>query len=260
MDAELRMERMTSPEIATALGSGFTTVVVAAGAVEQHGPHLPLFMDAEHGDRLALEVARRLRSALVAPTIRVGCSKHHLAFAGTVSLERETFLAICRDYCSSLAHHGFRRICFIPTHGGNFEPLKEGVDALNAATGSECSVEAYADLMEVIDVWRGVAEEEVGLGEHVGGHADLAETSIMLTLHGHLVRQDLAERGYMASLEERPELVERMIREGFKSVTPNGILGDARGATAELGEKMIGGLADRMAAHFRGNANGRITG
>lgn len=238
MDIELRMERMTSPEI-------------AAGAIEQHGPHLPLFVDAEHGDRLAIEIARRLGDALVAPTIRVGCSSHHLAFAGTVSLARDTFLAICRDYCVSLAHHGFRRICIVPTHGGNFEPLKGGLAALNESAGPECSVETYADLMEVIDLWREVAEAQVGLGEHVGGHADLAETSIMLALHPRLVHRELAERGHIAGTGERQELVERMIREGFKTVTPNGILGDARGATAELGEQLIAALADKTAAHFR---------
>lgn len=247
---EIRMERMTSPEIGRAITDGYTTVVVAAGAIEQHGPHLPLFMDAEHGDRLAHEIARRLGNALVAPTIRVGCSSHHMAFAGTVSLEKETFLGICRDYCSSLAHHGFGRICFVPTHGGNFDPLKEGLPAFNDAAGADCSVEAYTDLMEVIAVWRDVAESEAGLRERVGGHADLAETSIMLAMHPELVRQELAEAGHIATDEERAELVERMIRDGFKAVTPNGILGDARGATAEMGEKMVGSLADRMATRL----------
>ena len=40
----------------------------------------------------------------------------------------DPFLAVCRDYCSSLARHGFRRICFVPTHGGNFGPLQEGME------------------------------------------------------------------------------------------------------------------------------------
>lgn len=251
MSAEIRMERMTSPEIGAAIETGVTTVVVAAGAVEQHGPHLPLFVDAEHGDRLAVEIARRLGRALVAPTIRVGWSDHHLAFAGTVSLGRDTFLAVCRDYCASLAHHGFRRICFVPSHGGNFAPLAEARDAFNEAAGPDCSVDVYADLGEVIGVWRGVAEAS-GLGRRVGGHADIAETSIMMAMHRDLVREELAECGRLTTPEEEPELIRRVLSEGFRSVTPNGILGDARGATAELGEKMIAALADRIAAHFAG--------
>ena len=252
MAAEIRMERMTSPEIGAAIEAGVTSVVVAAGAVEQHGPHLPLFVDAEHGDRLAVEIARRLGGALVAPTIRVGWSDHHLAFPGTVSLGRDTFLAVCRDYCVSLAHHGFRRICFVPSHGGNFAPLAEARDDFNEVAGPDCSVDVYADLAEVIGVWRAVAETEAGQGARVGGHADIAETSIMMALHEGLVREELAECGRLTTPEDEPELIRRVLSEGFKSVTPNGILGDARGATAELGEKLVTALADRITAHFAG--------
>ncbi|WP_419933988.1 creatininase family protein [Candidatus Palauibacter sp.] len=250
MSAEIRMERMTSPEIGAAIEAGVTTVVVAAGAVEQHGPHLPLFMDAEHGDRLAVEIARRLGDALVAPTIRVGWSDHHMGFAGTVSLSKATFLAVCCDYCGSLARHGFRRVCLVPSHGGNFAPLAEAREAFNEAAGPDCSVDVYADLIEVIGTWREIAEAEAGFGARVGGHADIAETSIMMAMHDGLVREDRVECGQLTTPEEEPELIRRVLSEGFKSVTPNGILGDARGATAEMGEKMITALADRIAAHF----------
>ncbi len=84
----LLLEEMTWPEVEEAIASGYTSVVVAAGAVEQHGPHLPLLVDAARGDRLAIEVAERLGSALVAPTIRVGCSEHHMGFPGTLKLTR----------------------------------------------------------------------------------------------------------------------------------------------------------------------------
>src|ERR1041385_9237549 len=104
----IALEHMTSPEVRAALDAGYTTAIFAAGAVEQHGPHLPLFMDAEHGSKLAEEVARSLGNALVAPTIRVGCSEHHMRFAGSLTLRIKTFEAICLDYCTSLARHGFR--------------------------------------------------------------------------------------------------------------------------------------------------------
>lgn len=245
---EIRLERLTSPEVAAALDEGYTTVVVACGAVEQHGPHLPLFVDAEHGDRLALEIARRLGDALVAPTIRVGCSEHHMAFAGTVSLSRSTFLALCEDYCASLARHGVRRVAFVPTHGGNFAPLREGLSGLREAAGPDCDVVAYTDLAEVIGTWRATVEEGVGLGERVGGHADIAETSIMLALHPELVRLDRAERGHVTDPDELGALVDRMIREGFHAVTANGILGDARGAESVLGERLIEAMAEVVVA------------
>ena len=246
-DALIQIERMRSPEIRSRIEAGWSTILLACGAIEQHGPHLPLFMDAEHGSRLVIEVAQRLGKTLVAPTIRVGCSEHHMAFSGTISLRRETFEAVLTDHVSSLSRHGFKRIFIVPTHGGNFIPLREMLDGLRLAAGG-ASVAAYTDLMGLIDLWTKETEEELGMGDRVGGHADLAETSIMLSLHPELVRQDLAEVGYQAQLAK--EDVVRIIRDGLDSVTPNGILGDARGATAELGNRLVGALADEIAGFF----------
>jgi creatinine amidohydrolase len=242
------LEHLRWPEIAEALAAGMTTVVVPCGAVEQHGPHLPLFVDAEHGTRLGEEVARRLGNALVAPTIRVGCSEHHLAFPGSLTLKEETFVAVCRDYCTSLAHHGFRYICLLPTHGGNFAPIDRALSDLNDAVGPDCHVAAFTDLLGTVRVWKQVVDEECGLGDRVGGHADIAETSIMLCLHPDLVREDLAEAGFVAELSQ--DTVDRIISEGMKSVTPNGVLGDARGMSAPIGEKCIEVLADLAASFF----------
>lgn len=245
---DILMERMTSPAVGAAISAGYTTAVVAAGAVEQHGPHLPLFMDAEHGGELAVRVARRLGNALVAPTIRVGCSEHHMAFAGTISLRTETFQAVCLDYVASLARHGFRHICIIPSHGGNFAPLVEMLPALHDAVGPDARVSAFTDLAAQIDVWKRVVEEEAGLGMRVGGHADIAESSIMLALHPHLVLEDEATGGYMGALT--PDLLRRVFSEGIGAITPNGILGDARGMSRTLGEKCMEATAELLVDVF----------
>src|SRR5205807_8202470 len=132
---QIELERMTWPQVRAALDAGRTTVVVSCGAVEQHGPHLPLFMDAEHGTALAIGVARSLGDALAAPTVRIGCSEHHMSFPGTISLEAATLEAVLRDYCTSLARHGFRRLCVIPSHGGNFAPLADMHPRVREAAG-----------------------------------------------------------------------------------------------------------------------------
>ena len=147
MSENLLLEEMTWPEVEAAINLGTTTVVIAVGAVEQHGPHLPLLVDAVRGDRLAVEVARRLGNSLAAPTIRVGCSEHHMGFAGTLTLRRSTLEAICTDYAVSLARHGFTRLCFVPSHGGNFGPLEEMLPDLRAAVGPDCKVDAYTCLL-----------------------------------------------------------------------------------------------------------------
>lgn len=244
----VNMERMTSPDVGRAIESGMTTAVFACGAVEQHGPHLPMFMDAEHGTRLAEEVARRLGDALVAPTIRVGCSQHHMAFPGSLTLRNSTFEAVCTDYCTSLATHGFERIFIIPTHGGNFVPLNQMLTRLREAA-EPCAVHAYTDLIDFIEVLKRAVHEMSGMGDRVGGHADIAESSIMLALHPGLVREDLAEDGFHPELD--PAIVSRIIADGFRSVTPNGILGDARGMSAAIGERCIDVAAERLTEWFR---------
>ncbi|MGE0554522.1 MAG: creatininase family protein [Gemmatimonadales bacterium] len=247
--SSIRLEHLTSPEAGAAIANGFTTAVFGVGAVEQHGPHLPMFMDAEHGTRMAVEVATRLGHTLVAPTIRVGCSDHHMSFPGSLTVRAETLEALCRDYCTSLARHGFTRILIIPTHGGNFAPLRTMAPRLQEAVAGRSRVLIYTDVMDLIAVWRRATAELSELADRVGGHADVAETSVMLAIHPELVQMDRAEEGFRGELDEA--VLARMIKDGLHTVTANGILGDARGATAAIGERCITRLADRIAGYFR---------
>ena len=247
MSDKLLLEEMTWPEVEAAIADGTTTIVVAVGAVEQHGPHLPLLVDAVRGDRLAVEVARRLGSALAAPTIRVGCSEHHMGFSGTLTLRRSTLEAICIDYAVSLARHGFTRICFVPSHGGNFEPLAEMLPDLRAAVGAHCRVDAYTDLVGFMALWQAaVSEVAPDLVGRVGGHADIAETSEILCIRPDLVREDRAAEGHVQVFDD--DLKDRIFNEGFRSVTPNGVLGDARGATEVIGLACIAHAAAGIVA------------
>lgn len=253
MSDALLLEEMTWPEVQAAVEAGRTTVVIAVGAVEQHGPHLPLLVDAVRGDRLAFEVATRLGDALVAPTIRIGCSEHHMGFPGTITLRKNTLEAICLDYAVSLARHGFARLCFVPSHGGNFGPLAEMLPDLRAAVGPDCRVDAYTDLVGFMDFWQAaVRDVEPELVERVGGHADIAETAEMLCIRPDLVRGDRAERGHVQTFDEA--LMHRIFTEGFRAVTPNGILGDARGATEAIGAACIAYAADGIVASLNGTS------
>jgi creatinine amidohydrolase len=241
---DVHLDRLTSPEVGAALREGWDTVVVACGATEQHGPHLSLSMDASHGTALATAVARRLGRSLVAPTIRVGCSEHHMAFPGTLTLRPATLLAVLEDYVDSLARHGFRRIVVVPTHGGNFGPLAEGLPRLREVAGGRARVEAFVDLQAVMEVWTAVAEAEGGLGAGVGGHADVAEGSILLALHPEAVRPDRVEPGRVGPLDA--EVTARLFAEGMAAISPNGVLGDPTGMNAELGRRLVDALADRV--------------
>lgn len=176
---------------------------------------------------MALEVARRLGKALVAPSIRVGCSEHHMAFPGTISILPETLEALVRDYCVSLSRHGFKNICIIPTHGGNFAPIAVMLDRLREAVGPGTRVFAFTDLEGMMKAWRNAVQKESGLGNRVGGHADIAESSIMMVLHPELVDKNIAEPGFTDPVT--PEVLDRMFKEGLQNLTPNGVMGGPPG-------------------------------
>jgi creatinine amidohydrolase len=174
-----------------------------------------------------------------------------MAFPGTISLEESTFTAVLRDYVRSLARHGFRRICVIPSHGGNFAPLTHALPMLREAAGERTHVAAFTDLRAVIGGWVRLADA-LGLAERVGGHADIAESSVMLVLHPDLVHTEAAEPGHVGPLT--PELIQRLFTQGMRAISPNGILGDARGLSAELGQRCIEDFVAVLVDYFRRDA------
>ncbi|TMU98423.1 creatininase family protein [Streptomyces sp. DASNCL29] len=245
--SELRIEHLTSPDIAEAMARGMRTAVLPLGATEQHGAHLPLSVDSDHADRLGVLVAERLGDALVLPTVRIGCSAHHLGFAGTLSLRAETLEAICADCCESLAVHGFRRVAIFSAHIGNYPLLKDIESRLDERLSCDLDVIAYSDSTAVLQAWRSAAQQVAGLADHVGGHADVAETSIMLAVRPEVVRNDRAAAGFTGSMNE--ELLARVFTDGVRAVAPNGVLGDPKGMSSELGFSCLNAVADLIAAH-----------
>lgn len=244
----VHIELMSFPDVEQAIANGFTSVLVPCGAVEQHGPHLPLCMDADHAERLSVMLARRLGDALIAPTIKVGCSSHHLTFAGTVSLRNETFEAICRDYCLSLARHGFKKIFFFSGHIGNFPVLQDVLPRLRADVEGRCAVDAFVDSERWISTWRSAVASAGGDPEKVSGHADIAETSLMMEIRPESVRHDRFEPGHLGVLTQ--EDLAQIWRSGISSVTANGILGDPRGSTAKIGVSCLDAIAELLFSAF----------
>jgi creatinine amidohydrolase len=226
----VELDKLTWPEVKAELEAGRDTVVVAFGATEQHGPHMPLATDALLGDELARLVADRL-DAFVAPTVRVGCSAHHLDFPGTLSLEESTFGAIVGDLVRSLARGGFRRVVLLPTHGGNFAPLAAALGGLSVDGVEIVALTDITALLRIANV--GAEEYDVPLGEG-GLHAGEWEASMLMALEPSLVRMDRAEAGFTGDLQEA---VERMFAGGTKAVSENGAIGDPSRASVEHGRR-----------------------
>ena len=122
---------------------------------------------------------------------------------------------------------------------------------LRAAVSPQCDVAAYTDLVGFIGLWRRAVESVApDLVDSVGGHADLAETSEMLCIRPDLVDTSRAEAGLIQEFDQK--LMDRIFGEGFRTVTPNGILGDARNATVEIGEACLAEAADGIVAALEG--------
>ena len=243
------LAEMTSPDVEAALNNGFTTVVFAVGSHEQHGPCLPLSTDTTLGDALALAVVKKLGNAVKAPTVNVGCSEHHMRFPGTITLRKETLQDVVRDYVDSLVKHGFKRIVILPSHGGNFGPLTEIAEELgNKDPGVKVVVyhdlQAFAGIMMKTGVELGVSPEASG------AHAGESEVSIMMHIAGNLVKKGMVAeaRGYVGKFDE--EVTKRIFEDGIGALSPIGVLGDARGASAEHGKRYMEDLAKAMVEYI----------
>jgi creatinine amidohydrolase len=192
-----RIGQLSWPEVRDHMEAGRRTIVVALGATEQHGPHLPLATDTLLGDELARRVADRL-DALVAPTVAIGCSSHHSAFPGTLSVRDSTFAAVVADLVDSFATSGFERAVLLPSHGGNFEPLGKAVAALPDDPGIVVDALTDRNALVALPVF-GQQEENIPLGEG-GLHSGEWETSLLL---GHPPRAD-PHGALRAGLRRRP--------------------------------------------------------
>ncbi|GAB7004978.1 creatininase family protein [Nocardioides sp. AN3] len=248
---ELRIEALTSPEIAEAIAAGFRTAILPLAAIEQHGPHLPLSVDSDHADALAIRIARRLGDALVLPTVRVGHSPHHLGFPGTLSLRASTLEAVCLDYCAHLAAHGFHRVLLFSGHIGNYPIMRQFAPRLVAAVGPRLHVLVYGESAAVLDAWRAAADSVSGVGAHVGGHADVVETSVMLALHPEKVRADRAVAGYRGTVDE--EFLDRAFLEGIDAVSHNGVLGTPAGMSETIGHAALEGVTELVVDYAKAN-------
>ena len=155
-------------------------VLLPIGATEQHGPHLPTGTDALLAGTVC-EAAAELaapaspRPLLLAPTIPVGASDHHLPFNGTLSLSPHTLLAVLEDLARSVAAQGGRRLVVVNGHGGNVGVCHAFAGA--ASTKYQLSV-AHVDYWRVLDAH-----------DRIPGHAGEFETSLVRAVRGDLVRE-----------------------------------------------------------------------
>ena len=243
------LEDLSGPEIGTRITSS-AIIVQPVGAVEQHGPHLPLSVD----HVIAHEAAKALAAAYgntydlwLLPTISVSKSNEHAWSPGTLWLSAETFLAVSRDIGHCVAATAAKRLVFLNAHGGN-------TALLNAA----CREIRFAEGLMTFLVHPIVPpghdsespESEFGMGIH-GGHS---ETSIFMYLRPGLVRLEKAVRAVPEGLSRnRYARFGGMTTFGWLSndFSPQGHIGDPTKANPDEGEQLfktaVRLLGDQMA-------------
>ena len=228
------IERLSWVEVDRALAGGTRRAIVCAASTEQHGPHLPEATDALLGEAYAGGLAERLGDALVAPVIRPACSEHHMGFAGSLTIPETLLMDLLDAYLASLRRHGFERFVVMSSHGGNFPVLAEWERARRPADTVVISDFAlFAAGFQAI--------RRFGRTDTAGPHAEVMETSMMLHLHPDLVHMERAEPGFTG-----PAGLDDLLARGMRAITPNGVLGDPVGATAEMGAAVLEAVVERL--------------
>lgn len=239
----LQLRYMSWPDIREKIDSGYDTVIISLGAIEQHGLHLPECTDETIGIGLSCGLAERLGNALVTPTIIPGLSEHHMVLPGSLSLRPDTFKAVVEDYVQSYLRHGFKKFIFLASHGGNMDTTIKLVSDFKLKFKDFAFLNALT-LDRLIAILSRIENESAMPIGSCGGHACAFETSLMLYLAPEHVRMEKAEPGYVGPPTR--ELVETMFKHGVTGISEIGVLGDPTIATKELGKKFFEATVEAM--------------
>lgn len=215
------LEELTWTEVRALIDAGATTVIVPTAGTEQNGPHMVLGKHRYRMEWGSDRIARALGKTLVAPVMTyvpegdIDPPAGHMRYAGTISIPPDVFRAVLDSTARSLAAHGFTDILFIGDSGPNQEPMKAAAASLNAQwSGGAVRVHYISDwyYTTAFDDWlreQGVTEEAMGT------HAGLTDTALLLAVAPQHVRTAIMDVG--------------------KGRDIDGVTGDPRGATAEMG-------------------------
>jgi len=214
-----------------------STIIWPFGAVEQHGPHLPLATDSIFVDEIVNEVLKSLPDELPIlkiPTQYTGFSPEHLSFDGTLSLSSNLITSIILEIGKQLSEMGFKRLILLNAHGGQ-------ISLLSTAARELRNIAPNLNIFPCF-IWSGIKGLNKVLPQNEidnGLHASLAETSLMLAIRPELVGS------------ERPSEVQtQKIPEGWSlegdsptawmtnDLSKSGVVGDSRGANEKLGKDL----------------------
>lgn len=220
-------------------------IIQPIGAIEQHGPHLPLIVDGAIATAVtgkALAKLDRDIPAYALPTLYYGKSNEHCHFPGTITLSASTLLAVLTEMAESIYRAGFRKLVLLNAHGGQPQIMEIVARDMH---------QKYEDLlMFPFFVWRvpNVAGELLTAKElEFGIHGGDAETSVMLSILPETVRMERAVTEYPQGLPEDSMLtMEGKLPFAWltRELSSSGVLGDATVASREKGDRILASLVE----------------
>ena len=231
----------TAPEFSNWLDNERATVLVPVGALEQHGPHLPLGTDSLLATAVSLGAAERT-GAKVAQTLNYGYKSQQKSgggnhLRGTLSLDADNLIGISRDITRSFLQQGVRNLVFVNGHYENYQFLYEGVDLALRDLGLS---DPAGPSVLLLSYWDYVSESTLATVYPQGfpgwdiEHGGVLETSLMLHLHPELVHLDEAvdhDPALLPRFDRLPVVPER---------TPHtGALSAPSGSTAQKGRLLF---------------------
>lgn len=226
-------EEMTWVEIEAYLKE-VDTVILPCGAIEQHGPHLPVDIDYYDAKYLSYKVAEACAHPrpLVLPAIPFGVSYHHEDFKGTLSVTNNALSLFVYDLGMSLAKNGVKKIIIINGHGDNAPTLNYAAQMINR----DAKIFVCVDTGETSDV--DIAELTDTPNDI---HAGDIETSTTLAIRPDMVQMDKAKDATLAFGSafldfDNSRSVNWYVR--TNRISESGVMGDPTQATAEKGKKM----------------------
>jgi creatinine amidohydrolase len=249
MSSSRELASLRAPELPTALTKD-SIIVLPLGAIEQHGPHLPLntdFVVADEVSSHAVESVGEETQAWILPTLPYTKSNEHAWSAGTMWLSATTLMAVLDDIARSVASTSARKLVFVNGHGGN--------SALTAMMNREIRLKwglqtFLAHPHMPADQGGSSASSELGMGVHGG----MDETSLMLHLRPQLVDMSLATRRVPEKLADN-EHVKFGGRVAFGWLSndffSDGHIGDPTGANSEVGQRMFASAVESLSDALR---------
>jgi len=237
----------TGPEIGKmGMSDPNATAVINIGAVEQHGPHLPVMTDTLQGaEILGAALARLPEDVLVLglPPTNLGKSVEHVEWPGTLSYSGDTLRAVMMDVARSVARSGFSKLVLFTSHGGNVGIVDDFFRDLRMETGLRVFKIHLGSIGSVPGL---IAPEEAAVGMHGGD----AETSLVLHLAPELVQMDRAD-GYLFDLDpdvgfsfKGQDAIEAWVSADLSEA---GTIGNPHTATADKGRQIVEAKVARLA-------------